>query len=205
MKKTLIIISMVALSSVSMAQQGSWYIGGLAGFSSSKSEDTANGTEDVTTSWAFAPEVGTFLKDDIQLGIALGIGGSKTEFDGDDYSKSSQLSPTVYCRKFFSIADNFSTFAGLYLDLINNKSTFYTPTEYEQTTAGFGARIGIGVAYALSPKFTAVGQYGLLGFESTKDEIDGDEVGKNSSFDFGVNSTGGSVFNIGIYYTFKQP
>lgn len=203
MKKTLILILMVVLSSVSMAQQGSWYVGGLVGFSSSKSEPTG-GAESVNSSWAFSPEIGTFLKDDIQLGVALGIGGSKSEFDGDETSKTSQLNPTVYGRKFFKITDNFSTFAGLYLDLINNKTTDYAPATEETKTSGFGARVGIGVAYALSPKFTAVGQYGLLGFESTKDEIDGDEVGKNSSFDFGVNSTGGSVFNVGIYYTFKQ-
>jgi hypothetical protein len=204
MKKALILISMVTLSFVAMAQQGSWYIGGLAGFSSSKSEAAGGGPETVNSSWAFSPEIGTFLKDDIQLGIALGIGGSKTEFDGDDESKSSQLNPTLYGRKFFKITDNFSTFAGLYLDLVNEKNTDYDPT-IESKTSGFGARVGIGVAYALSPKFTAVGQYGLLGFQSTKDEVDGDEVSKASSFDFGVNSTGGSVFNVGIYYTFKQP
>lgn len=203
MKKALILISMVTLSTVAMAQQGSWYIGGLAGVSSSKSEAAGGGPESVNSSWAFSPEVGTFLKDDIQLGVALGIGGSKSEFDGDDVSKSSQLSPTLYGRKFFKITDNFSTFAGLYLDLVNEKTTDYAPT-VESKTSGFGARVGIGVAYALSPRFTAVGQYGLLGFQSTTDKVDGDEVSKASSFDFGVNSTGGSVFNVGIYYTFKQ-
>jgi hypothetical protein len=49
-----------------------------------------------------------------------------------------------------------------------------------------------------------LGQYGLLGFQSTKNKVDGDEVSKDSSFDFGVNTTGGSVFNVGLYYTFMQ-
>ena len=203
MKKALILILMIVVSSVVMAQQGSWYIGGLAGFSTSKDEDAGSGVESVTTSWAFSPEFGTFLKDDIQLGIALGIGGSKDKFDGDDVSKSTQIDPTIYGRKFFKLTDNFSTFAGLYLSLISEKTTDYGPT-VETTTSGFGARVGIGVAYALSPRFTAVGQYGLFGFESTKDKLDGDEVSNSSAFDFGVNTTGGSVFNVGIYYTFKQ-
>jgi len=86
---------------------------------------------------------------------------------------------------------------------VSQKVTDYNPT-IESTTKGFGARVGVGVAYALSPRFTAVGQYGVLRFRSTKDEVDGDEVSKDSDFDFGVNTTGGSVFNIGIYYTFKQ-
>jgi hypothetical protein len=203
MKKALIMISMVAISSMALAQQGSWYIGGLAGFSSSKSEDSGSGVESVSTSWAFSPEIGTFLRDDIQLGLALGIGGSKYAVDGDDVSKSTQLDPTVYGRKFFKITDNFSTFAGLYLRLISEKFTDVGP-DIETTTNGFGARVGVGVAYALSPRFTAVGQYGLLGFQSTKDKVDGDEVSTDTDFDFGMDTTGGSVFNIGIYYTFKQ-
>ena len=203
MKKILILISMTVLSSTLMAQQGSWYVGGLVGVSSSKSEDTGSGLETVNTSWALSPEFGTFLKDDIQLGIALGFGGSKEKFDGDDVSKSSQINPTVYGRKFFKVSDNFSVFAGLYLRIISEKTTTYGPT-LETTTSGFGARVGVGVAYALSPRFTAVGQYGLLGYSATKDKVDGNETSKDSSFDFGVNTTGASVFNIGLYYTIKQ-
>ena len=203
MKKILFLILMITVSSVAMAQQGSWYIGGLVGISSSTDEDSGSGLEFKTSSWAFGPEIGTFLKDDIQLGVALGIGGSKDTFDGDDVSKSFQLDPTIYGRKFFKIDDNFSVFAGLYLSLISEKTTDYNPT-IEFTTSGFGANLGAGVAYALSSRFTAVGQYGILGFESTKDETDGTETNKNSSFSFGVNTIGGSVFNIGIYYTFKQ-
>lgn len=203
MKNVLILISLVTLSSVSMAQQGSWYLGGLAGFSSSTSEAAGSGIKDVNSGWVFGPEFGTFLKDDIQVGIALGISGGKREVDGNDVSKSSALNPTVYGRKFFKITDNFSTFAGLYLSLISEKTTDYGPT-VETKASGFGARVGVGVAYALSPKFTAVGQYGLLGFESVKNKVDGTETGTDSSFDFGVNTVGGSVFNIGLYYTIKQ-
>ena len=133
----------------------------------------------------------------------MGIGGSKFSSDGDDTDKSMNFDPTVYGRKFFKITDNFSTFAGLYLSLISEKDEDLV-VDIETKTSGFGARVGIGVAYALSPKFTAVGQYGLLGFRSTKDEVDGTETSKDTSFDFGINTTSGSVFNIGIYYTFKQ-
>ena len=201
MKKVLIMVLMVGLSSISMAQQGSWYIGGLVGYNSDKDEPTG-GVETVNSSWDFSPEIGTFLKDDIQLGIALGIGGSKTTVDGDETNKTSSLSPTVYGRKFFKIDDNFSTFAGLYLDMISEKET--DASDIETKNSGFGARIGVGVAYALSERFTAVGQYGLFGFRSIKEEVDGDEVDKQTDFGFGMNTVGGSVFNIGIYYTFKQ-
>jgi hypothetical protein len=87
--------------------------------------------------------------------------------------------------------------------------------EMKHTQSGFGARVGIGVALALSPRFTAVGQYGLLGFSSVSNKNDdGDKTSTDTSFDFGVNTVGGStlsqgngsgaVFNIGIYYTIKE-
>ncbi len=216
MRKSLILISMVALSSVAMAQSGSWYAGGVVGFASSTSKD-ANDKKDVTTSWAFGPEVGTFIKDDIQVGIVLGLGGSKSKYDGTEYESNSSFSPTIYGRKFFKITDNFSAFGGLYLNVITGKMTDTDEntgdkTEYKQS--GFGARVGIGVAYALSPKFTAVGQYGLLGFQSVNNKVGGNDAGSDSSFDFGVNTVGssalsqgngsGAVFNVGIYYTFMS-
>lgn len=213
MKKVLVLISMIALSSASMAQKGSWYIGGLAGYGSSTSKD-ANDKKDVTSSWAFAPEVGTFLKDDIQVGIALGLDGSTSKYDGTEYAKSSGFNPTLYGRKFYKVTDNFSVFSGLYFNYISGKVTdtdnLGVKTEMKQS--GFGVRVGIGVAYALSPKFTAVGQYGLLGYQSVNNEVAGNDAGSDSGFDIGVNTVGGSsfaqgngsgsVFNVGIYYTF---
>jgi hypothetical protein len=212
MKKILILISAIALSSTVIAQKGSWYIGGVAGYGSSTSKD-ANDKKDVTTSWAFGPEVGTFLKDDIQLGIALGLDGSSSKFEGTEYAKTSSLSPTLYARKFFKITDNLSSFAGLYLNYISgtDTQTGYADEKVETKKTGFGGSIGIGVAYALSPRFTAVGQYGLIGYHSVNNKVAGDDAGTDSGFEIGVNTVGsssfgqgngsGSVFNVGIYYT----
>lgn len=204
MKKTAWIMVMLVISTVAMAQKGSFYIGGIVGFSSSTYK-APNGNKSGTSSWAFAPEAGTFLQDDIQLGISLGIGGSNTKNNGNDTETESTISPTVYSRKFFKLTDNFSTFAGLYLDFISGKTTDHTVTPAEESKeSGFGARVGVGVAYAFSPRFTAVGQYGLLGFQSVKNKVDGNDAGTDTDFDFGVNTVGtGSVFNIGLYYTFK--
>ena len=174
------------------------------GYNSVKNNPDGPGGNTVTTTWAFSPEAGTFLKDDIQLGLALGLSGGKTRFDGDDEAKFTAINPTVYGRKFFKITDNFSTFAGVYLHLVNETETDYGVTTVETKGSGFGANVGVGVAYALSPKFTAVGQFGVFGFETVKNKVDGDDVDKDSTFGFGVNTVGGSVFNVGIYYTFKQ-
>ena len=148
------------------------------------------------------------------MGLALGLIGSNDTAGGNDTQTSSNLSPTIYVRKFFKIADNFSTFGGIYLSYLSGKVTDHTVTPAQESTgSGIGARLGIGVAYALSPRFTAVGQYGVLGYQSISYEQNGANAGSDSNFDIGVNTIGsgtlsqgngsGAVFNIGIYYTFK--
>jgi hypothetical protein len=212
MKKILCLFLFALLSNVLLAQQGTWYMGGVAGISSKTNKDAAD-VKTVNSNWVFGPEVGTFLKDDIQLGLVLGIGGSSQEQAGADVSESSYLNPTLYGRKFFKITDNFSTFAGIYLNYISGTTTDHlTGGDIDTDHSGFGARLGVGVAYALSPRFGIVGQYGLLGWQSVDYEVDGHDAGSESSFDFGMNTVGagdlvqgngsGSVFNIGIYYTF---
>ena len=213
MKKNLLIFAMMALSFSLMAQKGSWYIGGTVGYVSNSSKD-ASGFKSSTANWYFAPEGGTFLKDDIQLGLALGLGGSSSKNDNGKLSSTTNFSPTVYVRKFFKVTDNFSTFAGAYLNYISSKSTSYAVAPpIESTQSGIGLRLGVGIAYALSPRFTAVGQYGLMGYQTVSSKTAGIDNGTNSTFSFGANTTGGSaltfgnaapVFNIGLYYTFKK-
>ena len=207
MKKTLILISMIAMSTVAVAQKGSWWAGGNVGFGSSTSKD-ANDNKTTITNWNFGPEVSTFLKDDIQLGLVLGLGGSKEKNDDGDISSSTNLGPTVYVRKYWKFTDNFSGFAGLYLNYLGGSTTLFdtpvqgTDTKFKQS--GFGARIGVGVAYAIAPRFNLVGQYGILGWQSVKTTSEGNDISTDSNFGLNVNTTGTSVFNVGIYYTFLQ-
>jgi hypothetical protein len=212
MKRTLFIMTLVASTLVATAQKGTWYVGGVVGYASSTLK-TPSGFKTTASDWAFGPEAGTFLKDDIQLGVALGLSGSSRKNNNTKTQTSTTFSPTVYVRKFFKLTDNFSTFAGFYLNYATGTLTDYTPTpSVEQTQSGVGLRLGIGIAYSLSPRFTAVGQYGLMGYQSMTSKQAGTTTATDSSFDFGVNTVGsstlsqgngsGAVFNIGLYYTF---
>lgn len=205
MKTILLTLAMAASALVSMAQKGSWYIGGTVGYSTLSSEN-ASGFKTTYTSWSLAPEAGTFLKDNIQLGLALGLSGTSSENDNTKIQTTTTISPTAYVRKFYKITDDFSAFAGFYLNFINGTSTNYLSTpSVESTQSGIAARVGVGVAYSLSPRFTAVGQYGVLGYQSITSKTAGTKTGSDSSFSFNVNTVGtGSVFNVGLYYTFKQ-
>jgi hypothetical protein len=200
-----IFITVLMMSMAAVAQKGSFYVGGSVGYSSSTDKPTG-GANTISTSWSFAPEAGTFLQDDIQLGLALGLSGSSIKTANTKVETTTNFSPTVYARKFFKVTDNFSVFAGAYLNFISGSSTDYTSTPSVKTTdSGVGIKLGAGVAYALSPRFTAVGQYGVLGFQSVTNKVAGTTTGTVSSFNFGVNTVGtGSVFNIGLYYTLKK-
>ena len=209
MKRSLFIfITMLMVSVSAMAQKGSWYLGGTVSYNSTTDKAPSPSTaKTVASYWYFAPEFGTFLKDDIQLGFALGMSGSTNKNNIMKTSSSFNFDPTVYGRKFFKITDNFSTFAGLYLSFLSDKRTTYsgtppTTTTSESTSSGLGLKLGAGVAYALSPRFTAVGQYGFLSFASTTDKTNGTKTGTTSTFNFGANTLG-PVLNIGLYYTLK--
>lgn len=212
MKKQFLILMIVLISSITYAQKGSWYIGGVAGYGTNTQEPTT-GTKTVSTSWAFGPEIGTFLANDIQLGFILGLNGSTEKDDDKKTTEFSGFSPTVYVRKFRKVTDNFSLFSGLYFNYLSGTETDFMPTEVKYKGSGFGISLGIGAAYALSPRFTAVGQYGLLGYSSITYKQNDTEYSKESDFNVGVNTVGsssfvqgngsGAVFNIGLYYTFK--
>jgi len=213
MKKHLLVLMIVFTSVVSFAQKGSWYIGGVGGYGSN-TQDPVDGTKSTTSTWAFGPEVGTFLQNDVQLGFILGLNGSTQKNDDNKVSESSSFSPTVYVRKFKKITDNFSLFSGLYANYQSGTEKSFTPSETKTTGSGFGISLGVGMAFALSPRWTAVGQYGLLGYTSVNYKQDGEDAGKESDFSLGVNTVGsssfvqgngsGAVFNIGLYYTFHK-
>jgi hypothetical protein len=231
MRKLLTCAIVLALTSgAAMAQSGNWYVGGALGATSNTKNDKTSGIDlkTKTSTWTVAPEIGTFLSDHIQLGLALGLNGGGQKEDKRDavgtytiQRKSFSFAPTVYGRYFWSVSDNLSVFAALYLSygVGSNKQLAYTQAngttspETKTTSGTFGTRLGIGLAYALSDRFTVVGQYGLFGFSSTTNkDNNGTITDTNTSADFGVNTVGagallegngsGSPFNVGLYYTF---
>jgi hypothetical protein len=212
MKKTIFLISFIVIAMISMAQKGSWYLGGIVGYSSSTNKAAdSTGTKTIESNWSVNPEFGTFLTNSIQLGFVTGLNGSSGKVGSNKDYNSISFSPTLYVRNFFKITDNFSAFAGIYLSYISGTNKYYSypngsEVETKGTHSGFGARLGIGVAFAFSPRFTAVAQYGLAGFSSIAyKNNDGKKTNTVTAFDVGVNTVGtGSVFNIGLYYTFKK-
>jgi len=213
MKKILFLAVFAAFTTFAQAQKGSWYIGGNVGFSSSKDKTDVGGTSTdgpKTTTWTFSPEVGTWLSDKVQVGIGLTLGGSKLEGVDDGITTthtSSITGATLYGRYWFMPGSSFRPFIGLNIsglpgsEKVETKGTVTTEVKY--STFDLGANINAGFGYALSPKFTVVGSFGFIGFESSSTKLkDSNPEIKTTTTSFGLDAgTLGNRFTVGVYYT----
>ena len=192
-KTVFALLLFVLTASVGFAQKGSWYVGGQLGFNS-KTEKNTGFADVTTTTWSVAPEVGTFLQKELQLGFALNLGGSNAP-----NTSETTFSPVLYLRKFYPVGDKFSLFTGI----VGNFTTGSTKVNNQSgTLSGWGLNLSLGAAYGISKTFTLVGQYGLFGYSYESATVNGD---KNSVSNFGLNVNSlGPVFNVGIYWTFKE-
>lgn len=175
------------------AQKGSWYVGGQLGFNS-KTEKNTGFADVTTTTWSVAPEVGTFLQKELQLGFALNLGGANST-----NSSETTFSPVLYLRRFYPMGDKFSIFTGI----VGNFTTGSTKINNQSgDLSGWGLNLSLGAAFGISKTFTLVGQYGLLGYSYESTTVNGE---KNSVDNFGLNVNSlGPVFNVGLYWTFKE-
>jgi hypothetical protein len=192
-------IFFIFISAAANAQKGSWYVGGQVGFNTKTEKNT--GFADINTStWNIAPEVGTFLQKNLQLGFALNLGGTHSDQSGTTPSVTTTAwSPVIYLRKFYPVSDKFSLFTGV----VGNFTVGSTSSNGSSgTLGGWGLNLTLGAAYAVSKTFTVVGQYGLFGYTYQSATIN-DEKSSVSNFGLNVNSLG-PVFNVGLYWTFKE-
>ncbi len=188
MKKYFLFLAL-GFASLANAQSGSWYIGGSAGLQSTKPE---NG--DALTNWNLSPEIGTFFSDNIQVGAALNLRGSS--IDAED----SGFGITPYTRYFFAPGQAFRPFIGAALPITSLKYTF---SGSEVKESGFGLNLNAGFGYALSPRWTVVGQFAALGFSANREKTGSFDPVKYTNISLGANTLG-VPFNVGLYYTFKQ-
>jgi Outer membrane protein beta-barrel domain len=188
---TLLVILFAA--SATYAQKGSWYVGGQLGFNS-KTDKITGGPDVTTTTWNVAPEVGTFLQNNLQLGFAVNLGGSNAPG-----LTQTTFAPVLYLRRFYPVGDKFSLFTGI----VGNFKTGSEKLNGEDVSiSGWGLNLTLGAAFAVSKTFTLVGQYGMLGY-SYEERKFGNDKSSTSNFGINVNSLG-PVFNVGIYWTFKE-
>jgi Outer membrane protein beta-barrel domain len=204
--KTIFLSVFILVTITVSAQKKSWYIGGNAGFSSSQNK-YSNGTITLdggkSTNWSFSPEVGTFITNNIQLGLGITLSGNKTDNQTTPVSninKSTLHGGTLYGRYFFG-KEAFKPFVGLNASALSggSKTTIGTTTTEGPDSFTFGSNINAGFGYAISKRFTTFGSLGFLGFSRTTQKQGNN---KSTTTNFGLDAQSlGNRFNIGFYYT----
>jgi outer membrane protein W len=187
MKKYFLFLAL-GLTAFANAQTGSWYVGGTAGFLSSKIED-----QDAISTWILSPEVGTFFTDNVQVGVGFNIAGGSND-------NGSGFGLTPYSRYFFKPGESFRPFVGAGVPFSTSKYDDAFGTEI--TESSFGLNLNAGFGYALSPSWTVIGQFAALGFDVENRKAGSAEV-KSTYFSL-LGNTLGAPFNVGLYYTFKK-
>jgi outer membrane protein W len=212
MKQFLLLATLSLGALTAHAQKGSFYIGGQAGFNSRDTEVDNRGNT-VTTSkssnYAFSPEIGTFLSNQVQLGVGFTFSGSRREIPGTSFSpayntKINRYGGTVYSRYFFG-EGVFRPFIGLNASVLPGNSTSdstSTRTLVRANTLDIGANLNVGFGYGLTKRVTLVGSFGTFGFLRSTSKQEGNDI-KTTTNNFGLNAnTLGNLFNVGLYFTF---
>ncbi|MFD2721532.1 outer membrane beta-barrel protein [Hymenobacter monticola] len=207
-------VALLAGAFSAQAQQGSLYIGGQAGFNTSNTEtDGSLGTITIrkASNYSFSPELGTFLSNQLQLGVGVTVSGSREEsprsFGTTLISRTNRFGGTVYGRYFFG-EGNFRPFLGLNVSVLpgnrTEESSGVANSTTKYTTLDLGANLNAGFAYGLNTRWTVVGSFGTLGFQRSTSKLDDIDY-KTTTTDFGLNvNTLGNLFTVGVYYTFKE-
>src|SRR5262245_59597919 len=112
MKKLITVVLAIFFSTTVFAQQGNWYGGGGIAFGDNY--------------WKFAPEAGTWLKNDIQVGAVLAFQGNSNS------DPKTQVSPHLYFRKWWTVSDNFGLFLGANARFVSSTSqTDVTTSQFD--------------------------------------------------------------------------
>lgn len=206
MKKYYILsILCISLSSL-LAQGGSWYVGGIAGFSTQNSNDNNN---ESMNSWYFGPEVGTFINEKWSAGLVVGMNGTSRKNDNGDIMSSSTIAPNVYGRRWWSAGEKLSIFTGLDVSVGSGSQSNFDQNQVETKTktSTFNTNLNAGIAYALADRWTLLLKFAALGFDSHTQKMDGQEDINTTTFGLVAdgNITSNQFIFVGVYWTFAQP
>lgn len=212
MRQFFLLLALSAGALTAQAQKNSVYIGGQVGFNSANTTVENQGISTTTSksnNYSISPEIGTFLTNQVQLGIGFTFSGSRQETPAtvnfNAYKTSiNRYGGTIYSRFFFG-EGVFRPFIGLNASVLPGNST----AEYlggantlKANTLDIGANLNAGFGYGLTKRVTLVGSFGTFGFQRSTSKQEGNDI-KTTTNNFGLNAnTLGNLFNVGLYFTF---
>jgi len=172
--KCLLILAMTAFMAVNVSAQ-SLFVGGSLGFNTTSNETTTDGTTTEgpsTFSYTIMPKAGLFLSDELAVGGAIGLSGSKTNNNGDPevITTSTMFVINPFVRYYAINSGDFSIFAEGGLNMGFGSST----TESDGTSVDgpkdreFSIYVAPAISYAVSDNFRLEASIGSVYFRSDK-------------------------------------
>ncbi|KAA5823650.1 porin family protein [Algibacter amylolyticus] len=188
MKKLLIIaaVAVFGLSNVNAQDdakaygfnEGDVFLEGNIGFSSTNDKNF----DEKTNSFTIAPKVGFFLNEDLAIGGQLTFNSFKEEVSGTDTVDNSTFGAGVFARYYFlDLGQRFKTFTefGIAYATSDNKISDFKVN-------AIGASLDLGINYFVTEKIALTfGLRNVLGFTSTKADVDGAKAESNFNLGFG--------------------
>ena len=151
--------------------------------------------DDSSSDFSFSPKFGYFVTDNIAAGVKLEYGVEKAEYAGNDYKDMQNLSAGVFGRYYMTPASKFSVFAELGFDYVSSENKLSGVVNGKNS--GFDIGAGVGVSYFISNSFALEANWGMLGYETMKNEADGAE--SENKFGLGLDTRD---LAIGLVYKF---
>ena len=221
---------MIALSSLAQdgIKKGSIYGGVGLGVYSQKQESESSVANTVTKddpvknfNWEIMPEVNYFILNNVSVGLAIGMNGSKSK---SSYTQGNTKNERTYKsggpsfelngRKFFNCSPNFNTFIGLGFDFSSgkgeeeNKATTNNvsiSTKVKNESKNMNIGLNAGFSYNVSPRVMLLGTFALLSYYSNtyksniKTSPDSYNLSKYSGIQLDI-SNRNIPFNLGFLY-----
>lgn len=159
MKRIFIMLALGLMSVSAIAQDGlkdTWFVTSQIGYSQTKTAD------DKSTNVTLLPIVGHFIKDDLALGMAVGMVNVKSESGSTTNANTQLLVIQPLVRKYWGIADKFYFFAQGALPIINGEEK-----ESELKVSQFGLSFSGGFDYFISKNFSVEFSYNLINISQT--------------------------------------
>ena len=179
--------------------KGDIFISGSVGYTTEKQEDLK------VNSYVVAPKVGYFINENIALGLGLGLGNGKVEFDGETAAENKTVEFSAYGRYYLKTS-KFAPFAELNVNYGTTSSEFVGTLSGGDLAPAFGSgndintfsiNIAPGFNYFVSEKLALETSVGLLGYSSSKEDVDGAEA--INKFELGLDF---ASINFGVLYKF---
>lgn len=184
-----------------LIEKGTWVVEGDFGLNFGNSNNVSGTTISDNSGFSFniAPKVGYFISDNLQLGLGLAYG--YTKFDNSDgnspninetTSKRNSYGIFPYLKKFFPVGKklSFHLVAETRFEVFN--TNFVGNDNFSESSSDvFSINLRPGINYRFTDHILMQANFGRLGYNYAKQELD--DTTSRESNDFGFNLSSSSL------------